>query len=104
MKTCPAAKAPRNGAEYRANLKLSENVFNVLTDFSKQYMPAGCNSADAACAVLLTALIDYDHLMARCRQIEVYCAAEGIDQNDYRETVLRAKFKRGRVPRPKSSR
>ena len=92
------------GVKYTASLNLSEHAFNILADLSKRYMPGGCNSADAAWAVLMTALIDYEHLMARCQQIENYCAAEGIEQQEYRESILRAKFPRGRVPSQKAAR
>ena len=103
------AKSPKNTrplALHHASLtlKVSERVFQILNDIQKRFMPGDSNSADAAWAVLMAALIDYDHLMARCRQIENYCKAEGIEQNAYRESILRAKFPRGRVPRQKSAR
>ena len=103
------AKSPRNTrpiALHHASLtlKVSERVFQILNDIQKRFMPGNNNSADAAWAVLTTALIDYDHLMARCLQIENYCKAEGIAQDAYRERILRAKFPRGRVPRQKSER
>lgn len=105
MKANPTKrKAAGNGAKYSLRFNASEHVFNVLEDFRKRYMPASCNSADAVCCLLMTALIDYERLMARCLQIENYCKAEDIEQEEYRESILRTKFPRGRVPRPKSAR
>jgi hypothetical protein len=68
-------------------------------------MPKPNNESDAAHTLLLTALMDYGNLIARATQVHNYCKAEGIEhQAEYRESFLRAKFPRGRVPRPKAAR
>jgi len=105
-KTAPKRKPAGKENNITMTLKPSEHVFNLLTSFRKRFMPnPGSNEANAANCLLLTALINYDHTMARERQIEAYCIAEGIeDQGEYRESILRAKFPRGRVPRPKAVR
>jgi hypothetical protein len=100
------ANSPKR-KDQRVTLELhpSDTLCEILNDFRKRFMPdPESNSATAAAALLQVALIDYDQTMARLRQIEVYCIAEGIqDQGEYRESILRAKFPRGRVPRPKAA-
>ncbi len=43
--------------------------------------------------------MDWEHLFAKLNQVAAYCEAEGFEQGDYRDGILRAKFPRGRLPR-----
>lgn len=106
-KTAPKPKRKPAGKwrGFTLTLKPSERVFNILSDFREKYMRKTANQADAANILLITSLMDYEHTMARLLQVETYCKAEGFaDQGEYRESILRAKFPRGRVPRPKVAR
>lgn len=86
-------------------LKPSGHVLAILNDFQKKHMRKSANAADAAITLLVVALMDYDHLIARCAQVERYCKAEGLDAHgEYIESILQAKFPRGRVPRPQAAR
>jgi len=86
-------------------LQPSAHVLSILSDFHSSHMSKQANAADAAHVLLTTALMDYGNLFARVEQVERYCNAEGFkDQGEYRESVLRTKFPRGRVPRQKMTR
>ena len=100
----PKRKPAAKWRESILELKPSAHVLSILSNFRDKHMPKPNSEADAAHALLLIALMDYGNLMARCRQVENYCHAEGIDQAEYRESILRAKFPRGRLPRPKAAR
>ena len=100
LKRKPAAK----GRDYSLCFDVGSHVLSILTDFRDKHMLPKSNAADAAQFLLLTALMDYGPLVARAAQVERYCKAEGIEyQGEYRESILRAKFPRGRVPRQKST-
>ena len=103
--TSPKRKPAGKWSGFILELKPSAHVFQILSDFRDRNMSKTATAADAAEALLLTALMDYGRLKARCAQVASYCKAEGIeDQGEYRESILRAKFPRGRVPRPKAAR
>ena len=98
----PKRKPAGKWLGFTLELKPSEHVFNILSDFREKYMPKTANQADAANILLMTSLMNYEHTMARLLQGETYCKAEGFeDQGEYRESILRAKFPRGRLPRRK---
>lgn len=74
-------------------------VFNILTAFAGKFMGEETNAANAAQALLEVALCDYERSMAKCGAIERYCKAESIDQAIYRNSLIRAKFPRGKLPK-----
>lgn len=104
MKANPSKRKPTGkGLNVTLTLKPSEHVFNILSNFRDKHMCKTANQADAALGLLLTALMDYEHTMARSRQVAEYCKAEGIEnQGEYRESFLLAKFPRARLPRQKA--
>jgi len=103
MKAAQSKRKPAGkGREFILELKPSAHVLSILTDFRDRHMRKTANAADAAHVLLTTALMDYGRLFARSAQIECYCKSEGIeDQGEYRESILLAKFPRGRLPRLK---
>ena len=106
MKAVQSKRKPAGkGREIVLELKPSEHIFAILSDFQNRHMSKQANAATAAYVLLTTALMDYGNLFARVEQVERYCNAEGFkDQGEYRESVLRTKFPRGRVPRQKMTR
>ena len=101
----PKRKPAAKERDCRLCIDVDPHVMSILTDFRDKHMLPTSNAADAAQSLLLTALMDYGTLVARSAQVERYCKSEGIeDQGEYRESILRAKFPRGRVPRPKAAR
>lgn len=101
MKKKPLARSAEK-VQMHLTIKVSPHVLAVLESFQKKFMPAELNAANAACYILHTALMDYDHLMARAIQVELYSKSEGMMQQEYQESVLRMKFPRGNVHRPKT--
>lgn len=97
------AKAkPTNGTRVRSvvfSMEVTKQVFDILTDYRLRHLDETCSTQDAAKTLLLTALLDWEHLLARLNQVADYCEAEGLDAGHYRAGVLRLKFPRGRLPR-----
>ncbi len=107
MKSAHPKRKPRaKGLSLIIELDLGEHVFGILGDFQKRYMlHPEANQANAAKFMILYALMNYERTMERALQVEQYCKAEGIaNQDDYIQSFLKMKFPRGRVPRPKAAR
>jgi len=102
----PKRKPAGKGRGTILELQPSAHVLSILSDFQKRYLRDPlATQANAAHVLISLALMDYERTMARARQVEKYCTAEGIEsQDEYRAAFLNRKFPRGRLPRQKAAR
>jgi hypothetical protein len=94
------AEAQPPGEIHSLVLRPGPEISAILRNFAARFMQGDCNAADAAMAILATALCDFERILAKCATVERYCVAEGIEnQGDYRLSLIRAKFPKGRLPK-----